>query len=68
MGQRERAERAGHVGRELWGARPLAGWCKTAANKLLARRLERRRMNRDAQQDAIRALIGTDPTTDRGEG
>lgn len=57
MGDRDRAEKSGHVGRELWGARPLAGWCKTAANKLLARRLERRRMNREAEQEAIRARI-----------
>lgn len=57
MSKGERAEKAGHVGHELWGARPLAGWCKTAANKLLARRLERRRMNREADQEAIRARI-----------
>lgn len=42
----------GHVGRELWGRRQLAGWCKTAANKLLARRLERRAAKRAAEAAA----------------
>lgn len=44
--ENQRAEQKGHVGRELWGARPLANYSKTAANKRLARRLERRRLNR----------------------
>lgn len=44
--ENQRAEEHGHPGRELWGARPLANWGKTSANKRLARRLERRRANR----------------------
>jgi hypothetical protein len=39
------AEKHGHF-YELWSRRPLAGWTKCAANKLLSRRLERRRLNR----------------------
>lgn len=61
MGDRDRAEKSGHVGRELWGARPLAGWCKTAANKLLARRLERARLRRETAalaEDTIRSEEG----------
>lgn len=41
MAHGKNVEKNGRPGRELWGARPLAGWVKTAANKLLARRLER---------------------------
>lgn len=49
--ENEHAERHGHCGRDLWGARPLAGWTKSAANKRLARRLERRRLNRTREQE-----------------
>jgi len=42
---RQSAEERGH-NRDLWSRRPLAGWVKNAANKLLSRRLERRRLNR----------------------
>lgn len=41
--RKESAERRGHI-RELWSRRPFAGWTKSAANKLLSRRLERRRL------------------------
>ncbi len=41
--ENQRAEQHGHHGRDLWGARPLSGWSKTADNKRLSRRLERRR-------------------------
>lgn len=39
---RDRAEMQGHH-KEFWSRRPLATWVKSAANKLLARRLERHR-------------------------
>lgn len=50
MSKRDRAEKAGHH-YELWSRRPLAGWNKTAANKRLSRRLERRRLNRAINKD-----------------
>ena len=45
-------EKRGHI-RELWSRRPLAGWVKSAANKVLSRRLERKRLKRAtlAQKD-----------------
>ena len=46
----ERAARRGHIV-ELWSRRPLAGWTKTAANKLISRRLERRRLKRMLKQE-----------------
>ena len=46
----ERAAKRGHIV-ELWSRRPLAGWPKSAANKLLSRRLERRRLNRMTDQE-----------------
>lgn len=42
---RDRAEKRGHF-YEFWSRRPLAGWTKSAANKILARRIERKRLNR----------------------
>jgi hypothetical protein len=41
----QRAAKRGHI-REMWSRRPLAGWVKNAANKVLSRRLERKRLNR----------------------
>ena len=48
--ENQRAEEHGHPGRDLWGARPLSGWPKSAENKRLARRLERRRANRQSKE------------------
>jgi hypothetical protein len=45
----DRAAKRGHF-YELWSRRPLAGAIKNAANRLISRRLERRRLNRMAQQ------------------
>jgi len=42
----QRAAKRGHI-RELWSRRPLAGWIKSAANKVLSRRLERKRLERE---------------------
>ena len=39
--QRQRSEIRGHM-YELWSRRRFAGWIKTAANKLMCRRVERR--------------------------
>ena len=50
---RDRAEKRGHF-YELWSRRPLAGWVKSAANKLLSRRLERKRLNREIEDKAHR--------------
>lgn len=41
MGERDRAEKAGHIDREFWSRRPLADWCKSSKNKTLCRRIER---------------------------
>lgn len=46
----ERPQARGHIA-DLWSRRPLAGWSKSAANKLLSRRLERRRLNRKIEKD-----------------
>ena len=46
----ERAARRGHIV-EFWSRRPLAGWPKTAANKVIARRLERHRLKRMVEQE-----------------
>ena len=43
---RDRAEKRGHLS-ELWSRRPLAGWAKNAAHKLMARRIERRRRKQE---------------------
>jgi hypothetical protein len=50
----QRAAKRGHI-RELWSRGPLAGWVKSSANKVLSRRLERKRLNRTAlaQKDNI---------------
>jgi hypothetical protein len=45
-GHNQRAAKRGHI-RELWSRRPLAGWTKSAANKVLSRRLERKRLQRE---------------------
>ena len=42
----QRAAKRGHI-REMWSRRPLAGWVKSAANKVLSRRLERKRLQRE---------------------
>ena len=44
--ENQRAEQRGKLSQELWGARPLAGWTRSAENKRLARRLGRRRADR----------------------
>ena len=44
--ENQRAEQRGKLSQDLWGARPCAGWTRSAENKRLARRLERRRANR----------------------
>lgn len=47
----DRPQKRGHI-KELWSRRPLAGWVKSAANKLLSRRLERRRLNRQIEKES----------------
>ena len=43
-----RRTKAAHVGRDLWGKRPLSGWSHSADNKRLARQLERVRARRES--------------------
>jgi len=43
---------AKHYNREYWSSRPCSEWPCSKATKIVCHRLERRRMNRDAQREA----------------
>lgn len=46
-GENDRAQSKQNTLKEFWSRRPLSMWPKSSVNKVLARRLERRRKNRD---------------------